>query len=172
MPDNTAKTRGTRTQSRKRCRMCHNLDPLGHIATSYHTDSAKPIAHLYLAVDAFRLSRVEQAGCKFCLLICQALDGTEKEWRRERAPIQLHIVEKGTVTLQIRKPTSEPVLLEIYAQSGMCTFTCGSLLWHNPIFFFCFYLSFWNINILKQLRLSITLAYNRNRLGNTKPQRF
>jgi hypothetical protein len=54
-------------------------------------------------------------------LICQALDGTVKEWRKDRAPIPLHIVEKGTVTLQIQRPTSEPVLLEIYSQSGMIT---------------------------------------------------
>jgi hypothetical protein len=124
MPSNTAKSRGNRTQSRKRCRLCHNLDPLGHIATSYEGDAAKPIANLSLAIDAFRLGRVEDAGCRFCLLICQALDGIVKDWRRERAPLQLHIVEKGTITLQVQRPTSESILLEIYSPSGMFTLAC------------------------------------------------
>jgi hypothetical protein len=120
----TSKPLGNRNQSRKRCRQCNNLDPIGHPATSYQDKSAaKPIAHLSLAVDAFRLSRVEEGtGCKFCLLICQVLDGTVTEWRRERAPLQLHIVEKGTITLQIQKPGSESLLFEIYSQSGMCVY--------------------------------------------------
>jgi hypothetical protein len=87
----------------------------------HHRSSTSPIAHLDLVIDAFRLSRVEDGGCRFCVLLCQALDGSVKGWRKAGVRLLLHAVEKGTITLQVQGPDAEFVLLEIYAQSGMCT---------------------------------------------------
>lgn len=104
---------------RVRCRLCNNLEPTGANTTYDAEGSNASFAHLIVAIDAFRLNRVVKGGCRFCVLLCEILDEVAEEWRGERAPIELHIFEKGPITLRIRRQDPDPTAFEIYSPPGM-----------------------------------------------------
>lgn len=92
-----------RSTPRKKCALCNSLDPRGHVSSSYR-DRKKATAHLVLAIDTSRLNRVPNDGCRFCLLLCQALDKCSSGWRRSKqgTSVRLEIEEGQPVLLGFR----------------------------------------------------------------------
>jgi hypothetical protein len=120
MPNASRSAPKARNQLRRaRCRLCNNLEPTGASATYDAEGSSASFARLTFAIDAFRLNRVGKGGCRFCNLLCQILDQAAPEWRKERAPIELDIVEKGPITLRILRSGNDQIAFEIYSPPGM-----------------------------------------------------
>jgi hypothetical protein len=103
---------------RQRCRLCNHLDPKGHPSSSFN-DKAKATAHLTLTIEIARLKRVSEGGCRFCLLLCQALDKSANDWRKGSHSIQLDLVEQQPVILSLPGSASDSVVLQIYSPAGM-----------------------------------------------------
>jgi len=106
---------------RQKCQLCNNLDPCDHVSTSVN-DKKKATAQLSLAIDASRLRRVSEGGCRFCLLLCQALDKSVGEWRKVKSKEVGHVgveIEEGK-PLIVR---FQDEILQIYAlqYSGNCS---------------------------------------------------
>jgi hypothetical protein len=103
---------------RQKCRFCNNLDPRDHVSTFFN-DKKKATAQLSLAIDSSRLKRVSEGGCRFCLLLCQALDKSVGEWRKNQGDVVRVEIEEGKpVVLRFGDD-----LLQVYAPqfSGNCS---------------------------------------------------
>jgi len=103
---------------RKRCRMCHNLDPRNHPSSKYDTESSRGArAHLSLVIDAFALSKtkdVKDGGCRYCSLLSQALDAFFGDWRGSRRRINVELKEKESVKLELDCDHWKAEQVEIY----------------------------------------------------------
>ncbi|PSN64103.1 HET-domain-containing protein [Corynespora cassiicola Philippines] len=104
---------------RKHCRLCHNFDPLGLPTTIYKTGTAKEsIASANIICDGLDLSRTKdpaEGGCRFCLVLIQALDAFFEGWRGARQKILLEFSQKGPVKASIDGDSRKGQSIEIYA---------------------------------------------------------
>jgi hypothetical protein len=110
---------------RQKCQHCNNLDPRDHVSTLLD-DKKKVTAQLSLALDVSRLRRVSEGGCRFCLLLCQALDKSLAGWRKSTGgDVRVEIEEGKPVVVRFGDE-----VLQIYApqNSGNCS---QSLAWRS-----------------------------------------
>ncbi|KAF1960007.1 HET-domain-containing protein [Byssothecium circinans] len=107
---------------RKPCRICHNLDPRGHASSAYSAESEKDaLASLSLVLDAFELAKTKdpkEGGCRFCNVLCQALDAFSNGWRGARQRVNVDLKEKGTIKVQVDEDRWRGESIEIYAGSA------------------------------------------------------
>lgn len=107
---------------RKRCRLCNNLDPRGHISSVYlDTAGKEQKSILCLTLDSLALSGtkdVSNRGCRFCNVLIPALDAFFEGWRGSRARVTVDIKEKGTIKISFDGEHWKDELIEIYAGSG------------------------------------------------------
>ena len=119
MPHEALHRKATTRPSRKRCQTCNNLSPRDHHSSVYDTESATKVqARLSLVLDAFALSRSavpKDGGCRFCYVLCQALDAFFEDWRGTRQRINVDIKEKGTITVGLDQEKWKGELVKIYA---------------------------------------------------------
>ena len=112
-------TRSAQKRCRGPCKLCNNLDPRGHTATEYDAESnSRAGANLTLVVDGLKLQSTAEFGCKFCLLVAQALDTFLKDWRASRGRITIDLVEGKPIKVSIGGIKCNGVSLEIYAPHG------------------------------------------------------
>jgi hypothetical protein len=96
----TAKS--TRSGTRSPCKVCNNLDPRRHSASLYHdriSSAGKPKAKskaervdLNLPLDLWLLKRSSgksKDSCRWCGVLCEALDGLLPEWRKESSLLRV-----------------------------------------------------------------------------------
>jgi hypothetical protein len=109
-------------RSRKPCRICHNLDPRGHSSSVYSTESDKAaLASLSLVLDALSLAKTKdpkEGGCRFCDVLCQALDAYFEGWRGARERINIDLKEKGSIELEVDENRWNGERIEIYGGAG------------------------------------------------------
>src|SRR5690242_13120445 len=115
------------TSQRKKCRVCNNLDPRGH-ANSIEDAEARTEtrASLNLVLDALTLSNIKYksgGGCRFCIVLVQALDAFFEKWRGARCRVNVDIKEKGTIKVSLDGSQWENRMIEIYTGSGRHMFT-------------------------------------------------
>ena len=107
---------------RKKCRLCNNLDPRGHANSIQDAESLKePRTSLNLVLDALALSSIKptaRGGCRFCIVLVQALDTFFGKWRGSRCRVNLYIKEKGTIKVSLDGAQWAKQMVEIYAGSG------------------------------------------------------
>lgn len=112
----------TGTVPRRKCRLCNNLDPRGHVNSVQDAESLRePRSSLSLILDALALSTVKAAsngGCRFCVVLAQALDAYCEGWRGIRCKIEVDIKEKGTIKVRLNGAQWAKQAVEIYAGSG------------------------------------------------------
>ena len=107
------------TRRRGPCKLCNNLDPRGHTATAYDAESnSRAGASLTLVVDGLKLQSTAEFGCKFCLLVAQALDAFLKDWRASRGRITIDLLEGKPIKVSIEGIKCKGVSLEIYMPHG------------------------------------------------------
>ena len=112
-------TRSAQKRRRGPCKLCNNLDPRGHTATEYDAESnSRAGANLTLVVDGLKLQSTAEFGCKFCLLVAQALDAFLKDWRASRGRVTIDLVERKPIKVSIEGIKCNGVSLEIYAPHG------------------------------------------------------
>lgn len=119
MPPRKPALRKALTQPRRNiCRTCHNLDPRNHASSDYLTEGSKAaLARLSIVLDAFDLSRTRDSrdgGCRFCNVLCQALDAFFGGWRGTRQRVNVDIEEKGTVEIGLDEETWRGEVVSIY----------------------------------------------------------
>jgi hypothetical protein len=118
-PVRRAASLSTGHQQRKKCRMCNNLDPRGHLSSVYQTEATKePRASLSLVLDALTLSKTKQDGCRFCNVLILALDAFFEEWRGARVRINVDVKEKAPIRISLDDARWKNETVEIYAGSG------------------------------------------------------
>lgn len=81
----------------------------------------EPRASLSLVVDVLTLANVKSAsggGCRFCVVLTQALDAFFDGWREHRCRAEVHIKEKGTLKVRLDGAQWARQAIEIYAGSG------------------------------------------------------
>lgn len=107
------------TSQRKKCRTCNNLDPRGHTNSILDAEAQKePRASLNLVLDALALSDIKppsNGGCRFCVVLVQALDAFFDKWRGSQYRINVDIKEKGTIKVSL---DGGHRMVEIYAGTG------------------------------------------------------
>ena len=112
-------TRSAQKRRRGPCKLCNNLDPRGRTATAYDAESnSRAGASLTLVVDGLKLQSTAEFGCKFCLLVAQALDAFLKDWRASRGRITIDLVEEKPINVSIEGIKCNGVSLKIYAPHG------------------------------------------------------
>lgn len=112
-------TRSAHKRRRGLCNLCNNLDPRGHTATAYDAESnSRAGASLTLVVDGLKLQSAAEFGCKFCLLVAQALDAFLKDWRASRGRIIIDLLEGKPIKVLIEGIKCKGVNLEIYMPHG------------------------------------------------------
>ena len=108
--------------SRRKCRTCNNLDPRGHANSIEDAEALKePRTSLNLVLDALALSNVRVAtsgGCRYCIVLVQALDAFFSEWRGNRTRVNVSIKEKGAIKVSLDGAQWANQMVEIYAGSG------------------------------------------------------
>lgn len=131
MPPKTSLRKANAKPRRQKCRTCHNLDPRNHRSSVYDTESTTGAqAKLSLVLDAFALSRTAEpkdGGCRFCVLLCQALDALLDGWRCTMQRVNVDIKERGAITVGLDQERWKGELVKIYAvkrQSSTRLFAC------------------------------------------------
>lgn len=113
---------------RKRCQICHDLNPRGHSSSTYNTEAdTTASASLSIVLDLFGLARVKdvaEGGCRFCHVLVQALDALSAGWKGSSRKAFAHLTEKGTIKVEIDSDKWKGDLIEIYAGSGK-RLSCG-----------------------------------------------
>jgi hypothetical protein len=148
-----------RITAKKKCPICHNFTAKGHSSTLYDADNANDAnACLDLAIDPLRLGRTQQDGCRQCNVLCKALDGfVGKNWRCQRAAIQVDIVEKSAIKVTVPKKGGDPLVFELYSSQSKLAVMIRNC---DSSYFFCSY-AFVISPSRKYLRVSWHNAYKR-----------
>ena len=112
----------TAQPQRKKCRVCNNLDPRGHISSISLNESTKDSkVVLSLVLDALNLAKtkdVAHGGCRFCNILLVVLDTFFEKWRGSRVRINVDLKEKAPVKVSIDGEKWKNEVAEIYAGSG------------------------------------------------------
>ena len=107
---------------RKKCRVCNNLDPRGHVSSICLDEAAKePKMVLSLVLDALSLAKTKEAargGCRFCNILIVVLDAFFEKWRGARVRINVELKEKAPIKVGIDGERWKNEVIEIYAGSG------------------------------------------------------
>jgi hypothetical protein len=121
-PARRTPTSSTSRSQRTKCRLCHSLDPRGHVNSVYKTESNKEaVSALTLVIDSITLSKTKSlldGGCRFCDVLVQACDTFLHGWRDTAQRLVVDIQEKGTVKVSIDGEKWKGEVVEIYAGSG------------------------------------------------------
>ncbi|KAK7179144.1 hypothetical protein DPSP01_012204 [Paraphaeosphaeria sporulosa] len=118
MPPKKSLRRAVVRPRRTICKICHNLDPRDHASSVYLTERTEgPLASLSLVIDAFELSKLrlpKEGGCRFCNVLCQALDAFFGGWRGSRQRVNIEILEKGTIEIGLDQEAWRSEVVSIY----------------------------------------------------------
>jgi len=108
------------------CRICNNLDPRNHASSIHLTEhTEKALAMLSLVLDAFSLSMTRESkegGCRFCNVLCQALDAFFDGWRGSRQRVNVDIKEKGDIEIGLDQEKWRGEVISIYTTKRKCAF--------------------------------------------------
>ncbi|CAI6338355.1 unnamed protein product [Periconia digitata] len=114
--------RSTTQARRKRCSICHDLDPRGHASSVYNSESEKAVlANLSVVLDLFSLAKTKdlrEGGCRFCNVLIQALDALSIGWNGSSRRAFMHLQEKGTIQIELDNEKWRGELVEMYAGSA------------------------------------------------------
>lgn len=137
MPPKTPLRRAVLYQRHNICKTCHNLDPRDHASSVYLTERReKAIASLSLVVDAFELSRTrptKEGGCRFCNVLCQALDAFFRAWRGSRQRVNVEVKEKEMLEVGLDQEAWKGEAVGIYIAKCTCAFAVRVLHEFTPI---------------------------------------
>ncbi|KAF2441613.1 HET-domain-containing protein [Karstenula rhodostoma CBS 690.94] len=118
MPPKKSLRRAVIQPRRNICKTCNNLSPRDHASSVYLTERTKgALARLSLVLDAFELSRSrlpKEGGCRFCNVLCQALDALFGDWRGTRQRVNVDIKEKGTIKVGLDQEAWRGEVVSIY----------------------------------------------------------
>ncbi|KAF2635917.1 HET-domain-containing protein [Massarina eburnea CBS 473.64] len=114
--------RSTTQIRRKPCQICHNLNPRGHPSSVYSVESEEAaLASLSLVLDSSSLAKTkdtQEGGCRFCAVLCQALDAFSQGWRDTLQRVNVDLKEKGTIKVGLDANRWKGERIEIYAGSA------------------------------------------------------